>query len=103
MKKTIETGLYIGAGLIIGIIISKMFDSSPKIKVNPFTKRENNNLPVLNFEIDGKRVESIDGDGNGSGGVGENDWVYTKVGNNYIISAFNTKTGKASSVVVPKP
>ncbi len=90
-------------GLVVGIVIANIMKSSPHLKVNPITANPNNGLPVLHFEINGKSVEDIDGQGRGFGSVGDVTWSYTRDGKNYIITAYDTKTLKSSSAIAVRP
>lgn len=102
MKNILVIGSSIGAGILIGIAISKIFSSSsPKLKGNAFTQYDNR-LPVLNFEIDGKKIDYIDG-GSGAGAIDDNIWSYTRFDRDYLVSAFNSKTRKASAIVLKRP
>ncbi len=89
------------AGYVIHGILSNL--GRPHLKVNPITANEKNGLPVLNFEINGKAIEDIDGEGRGFGSIGDVTWSYVRDGKNYLISAFDTKTLKSSSAVAVRP
>lgn len=75
----------------------------PSITVLPLGKSKNSEMPIINFEIDGKAVSSSFSDSSQNGMIEDNDWVVRRIGkgnDTFVINVFNTKTKKSSSTVI---